>query len=148
MSDHSSSAVDAMQMKGHKRRAAFLLLALWSAAALAAEENPCRVLKDERDQLSAKAMTAEIALARTYREQICPALARQAEQANANQRPSGEIDYEALIDCRQKAETRLEKSNQVLYRNRLGFTFYTQAGTSLAQQADQKSQELESKGCP
>lgn len=125
-----------------------LLLALWSGSTLAAEQNLCSALKDERDSLASQAMAAEIALGRKYREKICPGLARKAEQANANEGSSGIFDYAALIDCREKAEARLERNNKVLYRNRLGFTFYTQKGASLAKQADQRNAEMGKQRCP
>lgn len=93
-------------------------------------------------------MVAKIDLGRKYREQICPGLARQAEQANANKSSSGIIDYAALIDCRKKAETRLEGINKVLYRNRLGFTFYTSNGSKLVQKADGNEEEMSKRRCP
>ncbi|WP_322765113.1 hypothetical protein [Cyanobium usitatum] len=125
-----------------------MLLTLWSGSTFAAEQNQCSTLKDERDSLASQAMVAEIDLGRKYREQICPGLARQAEQANANEGSSGIINYEALIDCRKKAEARLKKNNKLLYRNLLGFTFYTPKGASLARQADQKSTEMGNIRCP
>lgn len=125
-----------------------LLLALWSGSTFAAEQNQCRTLKDERDSLASQAMAAEIALGKKYREKICPSLAKQAEQANANGRSSQFINYEALLDCRKKAETRLERENKVLYRNRLGFTFYTSKGAKFAKEADQLILDLATISCP
>lgn len=135
-------------MKGTKRAAVCLALSLWSGSTFAAEQNQCYALKDERDSLASQAMAAEIDLSRKYREQICPGLATQAEESNANERSTEMMDYGALIDCRKKAEVRLERNNQVLYRNRLAFTFYTPKGAFLAKQSDQKSAEMVNRGCP
>ena len=145
---NQDTALGTESMRGSRSAAASLLVALWCAGAIAAEQNPCRSLKDQRDNLSAQAMAAEIALARKYREQICPELAAQAEHANANEGSSQVIDYAALIACRKKAETRLEKSNKVIYRNRLSFTFYTTKGAALAKEADQRNAETERIQCP
>jgi hypothetical protein len=135
-------------MRESRSAAASLLVALWCAGKIAAEQNPCRSLKDQRDNLSTQAMAEEIALARKYREQICPKLAAQAEHANANESSSEFIDYSALIACRKQAETRLEKSNKVIYRNRLNFTFYTDKGAALAKKADLRNEEMEKILCP
>ena len=106
------------------------LVALLSpAAGLADGVSTCRALKDRREALASEAMSAEIALATRYRQQRCPELNSRAELANANSQVFAAINYEALLQCRQVAERRLERENPVLYRNRLGFTFYSPAGS-------------------
>ena len=92
-------------------------------------------------------MSAEIALATRYRQQRCPELNSRAELANANSQVFAAINYEALLQCRQVAERQLERENPVLYRNRLGFTFYSPAGSTAAQQADQQLQDMQRQGC-
>ena len=117
------------------------------AAGLADGISACRALKDQRDALASEAMRAEIALATHYRQQRCAELNSRAELANANSQVFAAIDYQALLQCRQAAERQLERENRVLYRNRLGFTFYSAAGSAAAQQADQQFEELKRQGC-
>ena len=124
------------------------LVALLSpAAGLADGVSTCRALNDRREALASEAMSAEIALATRYRQQRCPELNSRAELANANSQVFAAINYEALLQCRQVAERRLERENPVLYRNRLGFTFYSPAGSTAAQQADQQLQDMQRQGC-
>jgi len=81
------------------------LACCWLASpVLAAELEACRNLLDQRNALAEQAMKAEIALVRTIRERICPLLSQQADGANANDRNELTIDYQALIECRDKAE--------------------------------------------
>jgi hypothetical protein len=119
-----------------------------SAPALSAELEACRNLLDQRHALAEQAIKAEIALVRTIRERICPVLSQQADQANANDRSELTIDYQALLDCRHKAEEQLLRSQRVLYVNRQQFRFYTAAGAKLARQADGLDQELRDQECP
>ena len=99
-------------------------------------------------------MAAELTLVRQVRERICGPLTRQAEQANANQPPpaagAGEpaTDYRALLHCRQQSEQVLKASHPVLYRNRLGFTYYTPGGAALATRADALERSLLAESCP
>ncbi|MCP9934503.1 hypothetical protein KBZ08_11335 [Cyanobium sp. Candia 9D4] len=121
----------------------------WLAApAMAAEGEACRNLLDQRHALAEQAMKAEIALVRTIRERICPALSQQADGANANDRNGQAIDYQALIDCRHKAEEQLLRSQPVLYVNRQQFRFYTAAGAKLARQADGLVMPSRDQECP
>jgi hypothetical protein len=92
------------------------LACCWLAApAMAAESQACRNLLDQRNALAEQAMKAEIALVRTIRERIRPVLSQQADQANANDRNEQKtVDYQALIDCRHKAEEQLLRSQRVL----------------------------------
>jgi hypothetical protein len=92
-------------------------------------------------------MEHEIALVRSIRARICPKLALLAERANARDGQYGTIDYANWNRCRLQAEQELERSTKTLYRNRQGFTFYTAAGASLAEQADQRSGDLQAQGC-
>ena len=115
---------------------------------MAAELEACRNLLDQRNALAEQAMKAEIALVRTTRERICPVLSQQADGANANDRNELTIDYQALIECRHKAEEQLLRSRRVLYVNRQQFRFYTAAGAKLARQADGLAQELRDRECP
>jgi predicted ATPase len=126
-----------------------LLLSCWwlAAPAMAAELEACQNLLDQRNALAEQAMKAEIALVRTIRERICPVLSQQADGANANDRNELTIDYQALIDCRHKAEEQLLRSQRVLYVNRQQFRFYTAAGAKLARQADGLDQELRDREC-
>jgi hypothetical protein len=124
---------------------------------LALERTPCQILQDQRTAIAAMAMAEEIALAMAYRERICPALNQQAALANANSQPrstgnpgsqaSAPIDYDALIHCRQTAEQQLEHDNRILYRNRLGFSFYTDRGAEAARQADRLSGQMQELSC-
>ncbi|WP_216918714.1 hypothetical protein [Synechococcus sp. CCAP 1479/9] len=126
-----------------------LSLSWWwlAAPAMAAEFEACRNLLDHRHALAEQAMKAEIALVRSIRERICPVLSQQADGANANDRNEPVIDYQALIDCRHKAEEQLLGSQRVLYVNRQQFRFYTAAGARLARQADGLAQELRDGEC-
>ena len=96
-------------------------------------------------------MEQEISLVRSERAGICPALARQAEAANA--RDLGYVsaetfDYAAWTHCRLEAEQGLRASHQALHHNHQGFVFYTQKGARLAEQADQLSASLKASDCP
>ena len=93
------------------------------APGMAAELEACRILLDQRNTLAEQAMKAEIALVRTIRERICPVLSQQVDGANANDRNELTIDYQALLDCRHKAEEQLLRSQRVLYVNRQRFKF-------------------------
>ena len=124
------------------------LACCWLAApAMAAESVACRNLLDQRNALAEQAMKAEIALVRTIRERICPVLSQQADGANANDRNELTIDYQALLDCRHKAEEQLLRSQRVHYVNRQQFRFYTAAGAKLARQAAGLDQELRDREC-
>ncbi|MCP9782191.1 hypothetical protein KBY83_02500 [Cyanobium sp. WKJ7-Wakatipu] len=118
------------------------------APGMAAELEACRILLDQRNTLAEQAMKAEIALVRTIRERICPVLSQQVDGANANDRNELTIDYQALLDCRHKAEEQLLRSQRVLYVNRQRFKFYTTAGAKLARQADELMQPLRDRECP
>ena len=125
------------------------LACCWLAApVVAAEVEACQILLDQRNALAEQAMKAEIALVRTIRERICPLLSQQAEGANANDRNEQTIDYQALLDCRHKAEEQLLRSKRVLYVNIQQFRFYTAAGAKLARQADGLMQPLREQECP
>ena len=125
------------------------LACCWLAApVLAAESEACRNLLDQRNALAEQAMKAEIALVRTIRERICPVLSQQADGANANDRNELTIDYQALIECRHRAEEQLLRSQRVLYVNRQQFRFYTAGGAKLSRQADGLAQELREGECP
>lgn len=123
------------------------LLAL-GGVALAAPASLCRPWREERDTLAQQAMAAEIALVQQTRQRLCPQLERQASAANADQRDYGPIDYQALIDCRQRAEQSLRRSRTVLYRNDRGFLFYTAEGARLARRADAVHLAGRMRGCP
>lgn len=127
-----------------------LLLTCWWLAApvMAAEVEACRNLLEQRNALAEQAMKAEIALVRTIRERICPVLSQQADLANANDRNELTIDYQALLDCRHKAEEQLLRSQRVRYVNHQRFRFYTAAGAELARQADGLMQPLRDQECP
>ncbi|MEI7664883.1 MAG: hypothetical protein WCI65_02395 [Synechococcaceae cyanobacterium ELA263] len=133
--------------------AAALVLGL-TAPVLALEVSRCRALRQERDALATQAMAAELTLVRQVRERICGPLTRQAEQANANQPPPAvgaaepATDYRALLHCRQQSEQLLIASHPVLYRNRLGFIYYTRTGASLARRADGLERSLLAEACP
>ena len=124
-----------------------LLLLPPGAAFADALSAACRTLQEQRDAVAREAMRAEIALATGYREQRCPELNRQAELANANSPMGAVVDYQALLLCRQAAEQQLERDNPVLYRNRLGFTFYSAAGAAAARRSDDLQQQINQQGC-
>ncbi len=125
-----------------------------ASPALALEVSRCRALRQDRDELASQAMAAELILVRQMRERICGPLTRRAELANANQQPPaagvGEpvTDYRALLHCRQRSEQLLRASHAVLYRNRLGFIYYTPTGASLANRADALERSLLAETCP
>jgi hypothetical protein len=125
------------------------LACCWLAVpAMAAESEACRNLLDQRNALAEQAMKAEIALVRTIRERICPVLSQQADGANANDHNETTIDYQALIECRRKAEEQLLRSRRVFYVNIQQFRFYTAAGAKLARQADGLMQQMQDQECP
>ena len=127
----------------------FSLACCWLVApAMAAELEACRNLLDQRNALAEQAMKAEIALVRTTRERICPVLSQQADGANANDHNETTIDYQALIECRRKAEEQLLRSRRVFYVNIQQFRFYTAAGAKLARQADGLMQQMQDQECP
>jgi hypothetical protein len=119
-----------------------------TAPVMAAEAEACRNLLEQRHALAEQAMKAEIALVRTTQERICPVLSQQADGANANDRNEQTINYQALLDCRHKAEEQLLRSRRVLYVNRQQFRFYTAAGAKLARQADGLMQQMQDQECP
>jgi hypothetical protein len=125
-----------------------LLGALLLPPALAASLEHCRSLRERRDALAAEAMTAEIALVQEVRGRICPELRRQADAANANDQMFTPIDYQALLLCRRRSEQLIERTRPVLYRNRLGFIFYTEGGADQAARADALAREMQERDCP
>jgi hypothetical protein len=129
---------------------------LWLLAAALLLQAPawsapdCRPLREQRDQLAGAAMQAEIALLRGIRQRICPsqeAIAVEANALAASQAGGAPLDYTAYIRCREQAEAQLQRSRPVLYRNRRGFTYYTQTGADLAREADGLQERLE-RACP
>lgn len=110
------------------------------SSALAGSLENCRQRRLQRDDLASRSMQAEIVLLQELRDRICPVLRRQADAANAANpqanRTGESIDYQALLLCRRRAEQLLERTRPVLYRNRLGFLYYTPSGAALARQAD------------
>ncbi len=130
------------------------LAGVMGSSALAGNLEDCRQLRQQRDDLATRSMQAEIVLVQELRDRICPALRRQADAANATHpqaNPTGEpIDYQALLQCRRRAEQLLERTRSVLYRNRQGFTFYTAEGAELARQADAvaRTMAMEPLNCP
>lgn len=134
-------------MKGVLHLSCSLVALMAPATALADGLQACRSLRDQRDALASEAMRAEIALTTQYRQQHCPELNNRAELANANSQVFAPIDYQALLQCRQAAEQQLERENPVLYRNRLGFTFYSAAGSTIARQADQRLEAMQRRQC-
>jgi hypothetical protein len=127
--------------------AAVLLLQAQSPAWSAAD---CRPLLEQRDRLAGAAMQAEIALLHGIRQRLCPrqeAIAVEANALAASQAGGAQLDYTAYIRCREQAEAELQRSRPVLYRNRRGFTFYTQTGADLAREAD-GLQEQGERACP
>lgn len=122
------------------------LLAL-GGVALAAPASLCRPWREERDSLAQQAMAAEIVLVQQTRQRLCPQLERQASAANADQRDYGPIDYQALIDCRHRAEAALRHTRSVLYRNDRGFLFYTAEGALLARRSDAVHLAGRMRGC-
>lgn len=119
----------------------------WGVGAQAADEGECRALRQQRDALATAAMEHELALARRFRERLCPDLAARAEGANAVDGIYGSIDFGAWSRCRVEAERRLEQSHRVRYRSSQGFTYYTPEGAALARQADELRGRREAKGC-
>ena len=114
---------------------------------LAGSLQQCRDLRERRDALAAEAMAAEIALVQEVRGRLCPRLRRQADAANANDQVFTPIDYQALLLCRRRAEQLVERTRPVRYRNRLGFTFYTEGGADLAARADAVAREMLEQDC-
>ncbi|MCT0223698.1 hypothetical protein [Synechococcus sp. CS-1328] len=124
-------------------------------AGLAADAVRCGALLDRRNALAEQAMAEEIRLAGAVRDRLCPALNRRADAANANPDSAAAgapqeqpFDYGGYVECRHRAEAELARSRAVLYRNRLGFPFYTEAGADLARQSDRLVQERLQVGCP
>lgn len=133
----------------------WLVLALAPQAGPAADAERCGALLDRRNALAEQAMAAEIHLASTVRDRLCPALNRRADAANANPESAAAadlqqepFDFGGYVECRHRAEAELARSRAVLYRNQLGFPFYTQAGADLARQSDRLVQERIRSGCP
>ena len=127
-----------------------LLLAVLVAATPLRAVDHCRALREQRDGFGRQAMQAEIALLHSIRQKLCPqqeAVAMQANALSAAPNDAPRLDYWAYIACRERAEAQLQRSRPVLYRNLLGFTFYTPEGVRSAQQADARSAELE-RLCP
>jgi hypothetical protein len=124
------------------------VLLMHPGPACAADAGACRRLRQERDRLAAMAMEQEVALARRYRERLCPALSAQAELANARDGVYSPMDYTAWSACRLQAEHALEASQPVRYRNLHRFTFYTLQGATLARQADDLDGQRQAGGCP
>lgn len=124
--------------------AALLVL---GGVAQAAPVSLCRPWREERDSLAQQAMAAEIGLVQQTRQRLCPQLERQASAANADQRDYGPIDYQALIDCRHRAEAVLRTNKAVLYRNDRGFLFYTAEGARLARRSDAVHLAGRMRGC-
>jgi hypothetical protein len=132
------------------RRGLSVLVALvvgWGVGAQAADEGECRALRQQRDALATAAMEQELALARLFREHLCPDLAVRAEGANALDGIYRSIDFGAWSRCRVEAERRLEQSHRLRYRNSQGFTYYTPEGAALARLADELRRRREAKGC-
>ena len=119
------------------------------AAGLAAPvdaADPCRALKEQRDQLSRQAMQAEIVLLHALRQRLCPeqeGLATEAHAGAADQLTGSRLDYAAYIHCRQQAEAQLQRSRPVLHRNVANFNFYTAEGARLARLADGLKPQLD-----
>ena len=87
----------------------------------------CLALQLRRDALMREAFQEEVAVLQRLRLQLCP-LQEQAAGAD--------LDYATYVRCRHQAEARLERARPILYRNRLGFTYYTPVGARLARDAD------------
>ena len=121
---------------------------VFGGAAQAAPASRCRPWREERDALAQQAMAAEILLVQQTRQRLCPVLERQAQGANAEQRSYGPIDYQALVDCRARAEQLLRKNRAVLHRNERGFLFYTVEGARLARRSDAVHLAGRMRGCP
>jgi hypothetical protein len=124
--------------------AALLVL---GGVAQAAPPSLCRPWREERESLAQQAMAAEIGLVQQTRQRLCPELERQASAANADQRDYGPINYQALIDCRRRAEAVLRTNKAVLYRNDRGFLFYTAEGARLARRSDAVHLAGRMRGC-
>lgn len=134
--------------RGFRFPAGLLLALLLAGPALAADRRSCREIGQRIDALGQAAMREELALSRRYREQLCPELSRRAEAANAIEERFAPIDYQALRDCRQRAEELLAEERPVLHRNLLAFPFFTSAGAALARQADGLRQRRRRLDCP
>jgi len=133
-----------------RARQALMAAALLAAGevAQAAPASRCRPWREERDALAQQAVAAEIVLVQQTRLRLCPELERQASGANAEERNYGPVDYQALIDCRQRAEQRLRRERAVLHRNDRGFLFYTTEGARLARRSDAVHLAGRVRGCP
>jgi hypothetical protein len=134
-----------------RRRVLRVLVAVvvgWGGGVKAAEEEECRALRLQREAMARAAMEREIALARVYRQRLCPDLAALAERANAVEGVYRPIDFGAWSRCREQAERQLERSQPVRFRNARGFTFHTSEGAALARQAEEVRRRREAKGCP
>ncbi|MCP9851241.1 hypothetical protein [Cyanobium sp. Morenito 9A2] len=116
--------------------------------AWAEAQEQCQQRLDQRDAFLSQALQAEITLAKRIRERLCPALSRQAEAANAADKAYAPLDYQALMDCRHRAEAQLHRRQSVLYRDRFGLVYYTPQGAELAAQADGLTLALRQQGCP
>jgi hypothetical protein len=111
-------------------RGTLLLLGLLQLAPALASAN-CQGLLEQRDQLAAKAMQAEVALIHSIRRRLCPRVEALAEQGHAQ-----ELDISAYIHCRQEAEAQLRRTRPALYHSGSRFICYTLEGAELARQAD------------
>jgi hypothetical protein len=125
----------------------FTALLAVPAMAMAGSQESCWALLDERNAIGERAMQVEIDLVKQTRRQLCPKLEQQAEGANALTGRFEPVDYEALLQCRHRAERRLARNRPVLYRNRQAFIFYTSEGARLARQADALTTSLQANGC-
>lgn len=125
-----------------------LALGLLSLPAMAVADDDCQQRLEQRDRLRSQALLAEITLAKRIRERLCPALSRQAEAANADDKTYTPLNYEALIDCRHRAEAELQRLHRVLHRDRFSLVYYTSEGAELAARADGLTLELRQQGCP
>jgi hypothetical protein len=110
----------------------WLVLALAPQAGPAADAERCGALLDRRNALAEHADAAN-------------ANPESAAAADLQQEP---FDFGGYVECRHRAEAELARSRAVLYRNQLGFPFYTQAGADLARQSDRLVQERIRSGCP
>ncbi|MFN7678965.1 MAG: hypothetical protein ACK5QW_10300 [Cyanobacteriota bacterium] len=118
------------------RLLALPLLLACHGLARAADLQTCRQLRERRNAITTAALEREMALVRATRFDLCPTLAERAELANARNLRFAPIDDGAWSRCRLQAEQRLASCHPVLYRNWMGFPFYTPEGAGLAGQAD------------
>ncbi|MEB3302381.1 MAG: hypothetical protein VKN56_10490 [Cyanobacteriota bacterium] len=101
---------------------------------VAAWARDCQAQQQQRDQLAARSMQAEVARLHALRQTLCPQQEALATSGATEGRPA--LDYGAYIRCRQQAESELQASQPVLYENRQGFTFFTPEGARMAREAD------------